>query len=63
MSEQNQTEPATDAQVLAYMQRQLRSGRVKPAVLVDLTQKAFPQVARERIVHCFGELDSALLKR
>jgi hypothetical protein len=49
--------------VFAYMQRQLRSGRVKPVVLVDLTQKAFPDVSRERIVHCFGELDSSLLKR
>ncbi|TWC36945.1 hypothetical protein FBY03_10812 [Pseudomonas sp. SJZ079] len=63
MSAQDQSEPATDAEVFAYMQRQLRSGRVKPAVLVDLTQKAFPEVSRERIVHCFGELDSSLLKR
>ena len=55
--------PATDAEVLAYMQRQLRSGRVKPGVLVSLTQKTFVDVSHERIVQCFNQLDSALLKR
>lgn len=56
-------EAATDEEVFAYMQRQLRSGRVKPAVLVELTEKAFAGVSRERIVHCFRQLDSSLLKR
>ncbi len=57
------TEPASDEEILAYMQRQLRSGRVKPAVLVPLTQKAFAEVSHERIVECFNRLDSALFKR
>lgn len=57
------TEPASDEEILAYMQRQLRSGRVKPAVLVPLTQKAFAEVPHERIVACFNRLDSALFKR
>lgn len=52
MDERDQPEPVTDEEVLAYMQRQLRSGRVKPAVLMDLTQKAYAEVSRERIVHC-----------
>ncbi|WAC44184.1 hypothetical protein OU997_18390 [Pseudomonas sp. SL4(2022)] len=55
--------PASDAEVLAYMQRQLHSGRVKPNVLVSLTQKTFVDVSHERIVQCFNQLDSALLKR
>jgi|GEM_PF-1261312 len=55
--------PASDADVLAYMQRQLRSGRVKPSVLVSLTQKTFADVSHERIVQCFNQLDSGLLKR
>ncbi|MBS7662087.1 hypothetical protein I0D00_09075 [Pseudomonas lalucatii] len=63
MDEQEQSGPITDEEVLAYMQRQLRSGRVKPAVLVELTQKAYAQVSRERILHCFDQLDSSLLKR
>lgn len=62
--EQNhQTPPASDADVLAYMQRQLRSGRVKTSVLVSLTQKEFADVSHERIVQCFNQLDSGLLKR
>jgi hypothetical protein len=52
-----------DAEVLAYMQRQLGSGRVKPSVLVSLTQQRFADVSHERIVQCFNQLDSALLKR
>ncbi|NQD94436.1 hypothetical protein HP532_17475 [Pseudomonas sp. CrR25] len=63
MDEQDQSDPVADDEVFAYMQRQLRSGRVKPAVLVELTQKAFANVPRERIVHCFNLLDSSLLKR
>ncbi|HLA32223.1 hypothetical protein [Pseudomonas sp.] len=63
MDQPSQAEPASDAEVFAYMQRQLRSGRVKPAVLVELTQKAFAEVSRERIVDCFNKLDSSLLKR
>jgi hypothetical protein len=63
MDQPNQAEPATDEDVLAYMQRQLRSGRVKPAVLVPLTQKTFAEVSHERIVQCFNRLDSSLLKR
>lgn len=55
--------PASDADVLAYMQRQLRSGRVKPSVLVSLTQKTFADVSHERIAQCFNQLDSGLLKR
>lgn len=63
MDEPSQTTPASDEEVLAYMQRQLRSGRVKPAVLIPLTQKAFTEVSHERIVQCFNQLDSALFKR
>lgn len=63
MDKQNPPGPVSDEEVFAYMQRQLRSGRVKPAVLVELTQKAFADVSRERIVDCFNKLDSSLLKR
>ncbi|MFC5695656.1 hypothetical protein ACFPU0_08810 [Pseudomonas sp. GCM10022186] len=54
--------PVTDEEISAYMMRQLRSGRVKPAVLVVLTEKNFPGVKRERIIHCFNALDSKYLK-
>jgi len=63
VEESSQTATASDAEVLAYMQRQLRSGRVKPGVLVSLTQTAFADVSHERIVECFKQLDSTLLKR
>ncbi len=63
MEEPSQPIPVSDADVLAYMQRQLRSGRVKTSVLVSLTQKEFADVSHERIVQCFNQLDSALLKR
>lgn len=63
MEEPSQPTPISDADVLAYMQRQLRSGRVKTSVLVSLTQKEFADVSHERIVQCFNELDSSLLKR
>ncbi|MGG5870719.1 hypothetical protein [Pseudomonas peli] len=63
MEEPSQSIPVSDADVLAYMQRQLRSGRVKTSVLVSLTQKEFADVSHERIVQCFNQLDSALLKR
>ncbi|WP_090387808.1 hypothetical protein [Pseudomonas anguilliseptica] len=63
VEQSNQTPPASDADVLAYMQRQLRSGRVKTSVLVSLTQKEFADVSHERIVQCFNQLDSSLLKR
>jgi hypothetical protein len=63
MDQQDPPSTASDEEVFAYMQRQLRSGRVKPAVLVELTQKAFADVSRERIVDCFNKLDSSLLKR
>lgn len=63
MEEPSQPIPVSDADVLAYMQRQLRSGRVKTSVLVSLTQKEFAGVSHERIVQCFNQLDSALLKR
>jgi hypothetical protein len=53
----------SDADVLAYMNRQLRSGRVKPSVLISLTQKTFADVSHARLVQCFNQLDSALLKR
>ncbi|MDH4583951.1 hypothetical protein E8F20_19010 [Pseudomonas sp. BN415] len=52
----------SDEEISAYMTRQLRSGRVKPAVLVVLTEKNFPGVARERIIRCFNTLDSTYLK-
>ncbi|GLZ86203.1 hypothetical protein Pres01_22540 [Metapseudomonas resinovorans] len=52
----------TDDEISAYMMRQLRSGRVKPAVLVVLTEKNFPGVTRERIIQCFNSLDSRYLK-
>ncbi|MDX1297226.1 MAG: hypothetical protein R3260_03155 [Pseudomonas sp.] len=61
--EQSPPNNVSDDEVLAYMNRQLRSGRVKPGVLVSLTQKAFANVSHERIVRCFNQLDSALLKR
>jgi hypothetical protein len=63
MDEPRQPAEASDEAVFAYMQRQLGSGRVKLAVLVELTQKAFPEVSRERIVHCLQQLDSPLRKR
>jgi hypothetical protein len=59
----DQTEPISDATILAYMQRQLGSGRVKPAVLVPLAQKAFAEASHEQLVRCFNQLDSALFKR
>lgn len=62
MEQASQLAAASDADVLAYMQRQLRSGRVKPSVLVSLTQKEFVDVSHERIVQCFNQLDSPLLK-
>lgn len=63
MEETRQTPVASDAEVLAYMQRQLRSGRVKPSVLVSLTEKEYADVSYERIVQCFNQLDGVLLKR
>jgi hypothetical protein len=63
VEEPRQTATISDADVLAYMQRQLRSGRVKPSVLVSLTQKEFADVSHERIVQCSNQLDSSLLKR
>lgn len=45
------------------MQRQLASGRVKPAVLVPLAQKTFAAASHEQLVRCFNQLDSALFKR
>lgn len=59
----NPTPADSDAEILAYMQRQLRSGRVKASVLVNLTEKTFANVNHERIVQCFNQLDCALLKR
>lgn len=53
----------TDDELLAPMQCLLRSGRVKPVLLVEVTHKAFPTVERDRVVHCYGRLDSSLLKR
>jgi hypothetical protein len=58
-----QTQAVSDATILAYMQRQLGSGRVKPAVLVPLAQKAFAGASHEQLVRCFNQLDSALFKR
>jgi len=59
----NPQPPVTDEDLLAYLQRLLGSGRVKPVLLVDTAQKAFPDVERERIVQCYNKLDSTLLKR
>ncbi|MBU0806728.1 MAG: hypothetical protein KKD30_05550 [Gammaproteobacteria bacterium] len=53
----------SDEELLAYMHRQLGSGRVKPSVLVSLTQQAFSDVSHARIVQCFNQLHSSLLKR
>lgn len=67
MSSEQHPEPphstVSDAQVLAYMERQLRSGRVKPAVLVPLTQKAFAEASHEQLLRCFNQLDCSLFKR
>ncbi|SFI38307.1 hypothetical protein SAMN05216206_2077 [Pseudomonas guineae] len=60
---QSPTNNVSDDDVLAYMNRQLGSGRVKPSVLVSLTQKTFTDVSHERIVQCFNQLESSLLKR
>jgi hypothetical protein len=59
----DQTQAVSDATIQAYMQRQLASGRVKPAVLVPLAQKAFAGASHEQLVRCFNQLDSALFKR
>ncbi|MCY1277641.1 hypothetical protein D9M68_280220 [compost metagenome] len=61
--EENHEQPViSDEEISAYMMRQLRSGRVKPGVLVVLTEKNFPDVERERIIRCFNALDSSYLK-
>ena len=62
MEENNEKPAISDEEIAAYMMRQLRSGRVKPAVLVVLTEKNFPEVERERIIRCFNALDSRYLK-
>ncbi|MDH4559585.1 hypothetical protein [Pseudomonas sp. BN411] len=63
MDEHQEDAPSiTDEEIGAYMMRQLRSGRVKASVLVVLTEKTFPGVARERIIRCFNALDSKYLK-
>lgn len=58
MDAANQPEPIGDETILAYMQRQLGSGRVKPAVLVPLTKKALAGASHEQIVRCFNQLNS-----
>lgn len=63
MDSPDQTQAVSDETILAYMQRQLGSGRVKPAVLVPLAQKAFAGASHEQLVRCFNQLDSALFKR
>ena len=63
MDSPDPTQAVSDATLLAYMQRQLASGRVKPAVLVPLAQKAFAAASHEQLVRCFNHLDSALFKR
>ncbi|MCO6056101.1 hypothetical protein NG726_05400 [Pseudomonas sp. MOB-449] len=63
MDEVERDDPSiTDEEISAYMMRQLRSGRVKPGVLVVLTEKSFPGAARERIIRCYNALDSKYLK-
>ncbi|MOA65332.1 hypothetical protein D3C78_1916770 [compost metagenome] len=63
MRDEDAAGPATPERILAYMRRQLSSGRVKPTVLVAQTQLAFPEASHEFIVACFNQLDSPLLKR
>jgi hypothetical protein len=63
MEKPQQASLESDADILAFMQRQLRSGRVKASVLVSLTENTFANVSHERIVQCFKQLDDALLKR
>lgn len=53
----------SDEEIRSYLERQLRSGRVKPAVLVVQTAKAFPGATHEQIVRCFNALESPYLKR
>lgn len=62
MDENKDDASISDEEISTYMMRQLRSGRVKPGVLVVLTEKNFPGVARERIIRCFNALDSGYLK-
>ncbi|BAU71694.1 hypothetical protein [Metapseudomonas furukawaii] len=62
MSDEKPQSSTSDEEISDYMIRQLRSGRVKPAVLVVLTEKNFPDVDRERIIRCFNALDSGYLK-
>lgn len=65
-SEQHPEHPhsgVSDEQIQAYMERQLRSGRVKPAVLVPLTQKTFAEASHEQLLRCFNQLDASLFKR
>ena len=58
MDSPDPTQAVSDATILAYMQRQLASGRVKPAVLVPLTKKALAGASHEQIVRCFNQLNS-----
>lgn len=62
MNDEKPRSTTSDEEISSYMIRQLRSGRVKPAVLVVLTEKNFPDVDRERIIRCFNALDSGYLK-
>lgn len=62
MEDNNEQSAISDEEISAYMMRQLRSGRVKPVVLVVLTEKTYPDVERERIIRCFNALDSRYLK-
>lgn len=63
MDELQPPQSVEDEEITAYLLRLLRSGRVKPSVMVVQTEKAFPGVSRDRIVRCARELDSQLLKK
>ncbi|MDV3441980.1 hypothetical protein R0G64_21405 [Pseudomonas otitidis] len=53
----------SDDVLMDYLERQLRSGRVKVGVLMVQFEKAFPGVERDRLVRCFNALESRYLKR
>lgn len=62
MSDADRNAVPSDEEIAAYMQRLVRSGRVKAAVLVAQTEKQFPTAGRDRIIRCYNALDSKYLK-
>lgn len=63
MQDEHATPAVSDEVLTAYLERQLRSGRVKLGVLMVQFEKAFPGVERDRLVRCFNALESGHLKR